>query len=173
MNRTIVERSRCLLFDANLDKTFWAEAVAMAAYIMNRTISSILMNKTPEEVWTGNKVNVSHMKIFGSTVLVHVPKEKRKKFDSKSRKMIFVGYDSNTKGFRCIDPKTKQLVISRDVIFHEPNCESIVELSIENDMAINSEVRAGGLTIVMKMKFMMTRDPVVMQSTVLIIVQSI
>lgn len=118
-NRTIIERARCMLHDANLPKTYWAEAVNMAAYLINRTVCSTLINKTPEEVWSGKKVDVSHIRIFGSPVMVHVPKEKRKKLDFKSQKLIFVGFDEYTKGYRCIDTSNYKLCISRDVIFLE------------------------------------------------------
>lgn len=35
--------------------------------------------------------------------------------------MIFVMYDSDRKGYWCIETKTRKLCISRDVIFHEMN----------------------------------------------------
>lgn len=118
-NRTMVERARCLLHDAELPKTYWAEAVNMAVYLINRSSRAALKDKTPEEIWSGVKVDVSHLKIFGSPVMVHVPKERRKKFDYKSRKLIFVGYDERSKGYRCIDRATGKLTVSRDVIFFE------------------------------------------------------
>lgn len=59
------------------------------------------------------------MRIFGSDVMVHVPKEKRRKLDKKAIKLTFVGYDEQRKGYRCIDKETLKLTISRDVIFHE------------------------------------------------------
>ncbi|KAJ0179561.1 hypothetical protein K1T71_005273 [Dendrolimus kikuchii] len=119
MNRTLVERARCMLFDAKLKKPYWAEAVAAAAYIVNRSPSRTLNEVTPYEKWTGKKPNVSHLKIFGSKAMVHVPKEKRLKWDKKSQVLIFTGYCENTKGYRLHDPFTKKIVISRDVIFME------------------------------------------------------
>lgn len=32
MNRTLEEKARCMIFDADLDKTYWAEAVNVHAY---------------------------------------------------------------------------------------------------------------------------------------------
>lgn len=116
-NRTMIERAKCLLFDAKLPKTFWAEAVNMATYLINRTINT--NDQIPEEIWTGRKMNLSHIKLFGAEVMVHVPKEKRHKLDPKSEKLIFVGYDAKSKAYRCMNPKTRKLTISRDVIFHE------------------------------------------------------
>lgn len=36
MNRTLVEKARCMLVDAQLPTTFWAEAIMTAAYVVNR-----------------------------------------------------------------------------------------------------------------------------------------
>ena len=35
MNRTLLERARCMLSNAGLDKEFWAEAVSSACYLVN------------------------------------------------------------------------------------------------------------------------------------------
>lgn len=90
--KTVVEKVRCLIYDANLNKKFWAEAVNTAVYLRNRSIASGLNDKTPFEIWTGRKPNISHLRIFGSNVMVLVSKETRMKWDKKSKKMIFVGW---------------------------------------------------------------------------------
>ncbi|KAJ1526602.1 hypothetical protein ONE63_008188 [Megalurothrips usitatus] len=46
----------------------------------------------PEEVWTGKPVSLDHLRVFGSTAVVLVPKEKRKKLEEKAQKLIFIGY---------------------------------------------------------------------------------
>lgn len=53
--RTIVEKAKCLLFDADLEKRFWAEAAHTAVYLQNRTVTTSLNYKTPFEIWTGRK----------------------------------------------------------------------------------------------------------------------
>lgn len=127
-NRTIVEKAKCMLFDAGLPTKFWAEAVHTAVYIMNRSTSSALNNMTPEEAFTGVKPDVSNFRIFGCDCMVHVPKEKRKKWSSKSIKMKFMGYCDNTKGFRIYNPQTRTVTKSCDVVFMEeqPNNFPIV-----------------------------------------------
>lgn len=116
MNRTIIEKAKCLIFDAGLPKCYWAEAVSMAVYLINRTYTSI-HGKTPLEKFTNEKVNISDLKLFGSSVMVHIPKANRRKLDEKATKMIFVGYDHETKGYRCINKSNRKLTISRDVKF--------------------------------------------------------
>lgn len=128
MNRTLVERAKCMMLNADLSKNYWAEAVTTAAYIINRSPTHALSDITPHEVWTGQKPDLSNTRIFGCPAMVHIPKEKRQKLDVKSRQLIFVGYSECTKGYRFIDPKTNKAVISRDVHFLEENIKSkIVE----------------------------------------------
>lgn len=131
-NRTIVERARCLLFDAKLEKSFWAEAVNTAVYLKNRSPASGLGHKTPIEIWTGRKPDLSHIKLFGSPVMMHVPKNKRLKWDKKAVKYILVGYSDNTKGYRLYNPETRKICTSRDVIIMERD-NDIAQVEI-NDM---------------------------------------
>lgn len=97
-------------FDANLGMDYWGEAMNTAAYIKNRTVSKVLDNKSPYELWTGSKPNVSHLKMFGCGAIAHVPVEKRRTFEAKSREHIFVGYCDEKKGYRLVDPKTRRTV---------------------------------------------------------------
>ncbi|GBP39934.1 Retrovirus-related Pol polyprotein from transposon TNT 1-94 [Eumeta japonica] len=119
MNRALVERAKYMLFDAQLAKQFWAEALTTVAYIINRSPTKSVNGKTPMEIWTGKKPNLSNLKVFGCEVKTQVPKEKRQKWDSKSRKLLFVGYCESTKGYRILDPDTNKIIKNRDVIFLE------------------------------------------------------
>lgn len=145
MNRSLVEKAKCMLFDADLPKSYWAEATNMAAYIINRSVCNS-HDKTPDEIFYGKKVNVADLRIFGSPIMVHVPKEKRKKWDHKSNKLIFVGYDGDTKGYRCIDKATRKLTISRDVIFHE-NTTPTKRFAIEDDEDNATNVSEGSVQV--------------------------
>ncbi|GBP95218.1 Retrovirus-related Pol polyprotein from transposon TNT 1-94 [Eumeta japonica] len=74
MNRTLMERARCMLINSDLQKSYWAEAVSTAAYITNRCPTRALSYATPEEMWSGKKPDVSHLKIFGCEAMVKIPK---------------------------------------------------------------------------------------------------
>eukprot|EP00253_Pinus_taeda_P012642 PITA_12642 len=91
MNKTLMERARSILSGVALGQEFWAEAVDIACYLVNRSSSSTLDDKTPQEVWTGKKPSLSHLRVFGCDAYVHVPKGKQTKLDSKSEKCIFIG----------------------------------------------------------------------------------
>lgn len=125
MNRTIVEKARCLLFDAHLEKHFWAEAANTAVYLRNRSVVAGLNKMTPFEMWHNRKPDVSNIRIFGSHVLVHIPKEKRLKWDKKSSQMILVGFSETVKGYRVYDPVTNNISTSRDVVIVEKTSPSL------------------------------------------------
>ncbi|KAL0429361.1 UNVERIFIED_CONTAM: Retrovirus-related Pol polyprotein from transposon TNT 1-94 [Sesamum radiatum] len=74
---------------------------------------------TPQEAWSGWKPSVKHLRVFGSICYVHVPEQQRTKLDDRSKKMVFLGYDESSKGYKCFDPIAKKVVISRDVEFEE------------------------------------------------------
>ncbi|KAL0811972.1 hypothetical protein ABMA28_009370 [Loxostege sticticalis] len=144
MYRTLVEKARCMLINANLQKYLWAEAVVTAAYIVNRSPTRAPDWKTPEEKWSGKQPIVSHMRVFGCEAMMHIPKEKVKKWDSRSRKMIFLGYCDNSKGYRLLDIKSRTVMKSRDVIFLENSVKrdfvTVPLSSPESEKQVSSDV---------------------------------
>lgn len=118
-NRTITEKARAMLQDAGLPDCYWAEAVNTAVYLKNRSPTVAVQKMTPEEAWTGRKVDLSHLKVFGCRAFVHIPDEKRTKWDPKSKEFVFVGYCDESKGYRLVNPTNRQLHKARDVVFFE------------------------------------------------------
>ena len=70
-------------------------------------------------MFTGKKPEVSHLKIFGCPVYIHVPKEKRTKLDPSRKTGIFVEYCEVSKAFRIYIPGFHHMEINRDVTFDE------------------------------------------------------
>ena len=90
-NRTIMEAMNTMIHDQDLPMHLWVEAARTDVYVQNRLSHSALGFKTPEEMYTGKKPEVSHLNIFGFLVYVHILKEKRTKLDPSGKKGIFVG----------------------------------------------------------------------------------
>ncbi|MCO5555991.1 hypothetical protein L7F22_045329 [Adiantum nelumboides] len=87
---------------------------------MNRTPTVVVHGVTlPEEKYSGKKPDLSHLKVFGCIAYVHIPDELCTKLDPKPEKCIFVGYSNEQKGYRCYNPSTRELRVSRDVVFDE------------------------------------------------------
>ncbi|KAL0457721.1 UNVERIFIED_CONTAM: Retrovirus-related Pol polyprotein from transposon TNT 1-94 [Sesamum latifolium] len=118
-NRTILNMARTMLKSKSMPKEFWAEAVACAVYLSNRSPTKSLEKITPQEAWSGWKPSVKHLKVFGSICYVHVQEQQRTKLDDRSKKMVFLGYDESSKGYKYFDPIAKKVVISRDIEFEE------------------------------------------------------
>ena len=78
----------------------WEEAARTTVYVKNYTPHKVLKSKTPKEVFSGKKLEVSHLRIFGYPVYIHIPKEKRTKLDHSGKKGIFLGYSESLKGYR-------------------------------------------------------------------------
>ncbi|KAK4385581.1 Retrovirus-related Pol polyprotein from transposon TNT 1-94 [Sesamum angolense] len=95
------------------------EAVYTAVYLLNRCPTKAVQNMTPIEAWSGKKPSAKHLRVFGSICYVHIPTEKRHKLEEKTEKGIFLGYSTQSKGYRIYNLKTKKLIISRDVEFDE------------------------------------------------------
>jgi len=57
MNKTLMERARSMLSGVRLAPELWAEVVETACYRVNKSPSSTLEDKTPQEVWTGKKLS--------------------------------------------------------------------------------------------------------------------
>ena len=72
-----MEKARCMLSGARLGQEFQAEAIGTGCYLVNRSPSSALDDKNPQEVWIGKKPSLTHLKVFGYDAYVHVPKEKK------------------------------------------------------------------------------------------------
>ena len=68
-------------------------------------------------MFTGKKHEVSHLKIFGCPIYVHIPKEKRTKLYPFEKKRIFVGYYEVSKAFMIYTSGFHHIEISRDVAF--------------------------------------------------------
>ena len=95
----------------------------VASYIQNRTPHSAIDGDIPYKRWFGKDPNFDILRIFGSRVYAHIPSVKRKKLDSKAKEMVFVGYSTESKGYRLLNPENDAIIISRDVKF----CKSYMD----------------------------------------------
>lgn len=97
----------------------WAEACNTAIYLQNKSPHCALGNVTPEEAFSGKKLDVGNFCIFGCLTYSYVPKEKRTKLEPTADKGIFVGYSETSKAYRIYIPTKRKVVVRRDVKFEE------------------------------------------------------
>ena len=65
MDRTILEKAKCMCAHADLAKSLWAEAASTACYVYNRLPNAPLKCKSPHEVWYSRKLDLSNLRVFG------------------------------------------------------------------------------------------------------------
>jgi hypothetical protein len=117
LNRTLMEKVRPMLTAADLPKHLWAEALATANYVRNRSPVTG-RDKTPYELFFGAKPDVSHLRTFGVRCYALTPKPLRSKLDNTSEPGRFIGYPAGTKGYK-IMLDNGRITVSRDVLFAE------------------------------------------------------
>ena len=118
-NRHILETARALMFQMNIPKRYWSHGVLTATYLINRLPSRVLEFKSPLEVLKNQKLNISHLRVFGCVCYVHQQAINRDKLDPRAVRCVFFGYSSTKKGYMCYNMTTRKLIISRDVKFVE------------------------------------------------------
>jgi hypothetical protein len=108
-----------MIHDQDPPMCLWEEAAMEVVYVKNRLSHSALGIKTPEEMFTENKLEVRHFKIFIFPMFIHIPNEKTNKLDPSGKKGIFVGYCEVSKAFRIYILGQHHIDINRDVTFDE------------------------------------------------------
>ncbi|KAL0641299.1 hypothetical protein Bca4012_102867 [Brassica carinata] len=111
----------------------------------NQIPTKVLKNLSPFEVLNKSKPHIDHLRVFGCLCYVWVPGEQRNKLEAKSTKAMLIGYSVTQKGYKCYDPATRRVLVSRDVKFidtkgyyEEKNWEDLEDLSQEpRNMAEN------------------------------------
>lgn len=119
-NQTLLNLVRCMIFQANLPGAFWAEALATACYLKNRSVSKALGGKIPIEVWRGRSLadeDYNRLRVFGCLAMAATTNPQ--KLEKRAEKCIFLGYEDNTKGYRLYSLERKSITLSRDVVFDE------------------------------------------------------
>ena len=134
--QTIINKAESMQHAAGLSDGFWKHTVRTAVHIYNVTLISKAEFLTLKEMWSGSKLDISHLHIFGCAAYVHVLKGKRRKLNPKSREMIFVGHENLSKGWQFWDAKNQRIEISHDVKFDESQFPLHKDLDQRNPSAV-------------------------------------
>jgi|UniRef100_A0A2N9EJY9 hypothetical protein len=118
-HRHILDSVRAFLISASCPERFWGEAALTAVYTINRLPSSALQNVTPFERLYGTPASYSSLRVFGCACFVLLQPHEHSKLEPRSRLCCFLGYGIEHKGYRCWDPISQRLRISRHVVFWE------------------------------------------------------
>ena len=75
MNRTLMEKVRCMMIQSELPKGLWVETLLTTCMLVNLSPSSALDFKTPHEKWCGKPTDYNKLKMFGCTAMHMQTKE--------------------------------------------------------------------------------------------------
>jgi len=125
LNRPLNNYARAMLYQANMPKSFWAEAITTAAYILNRLPSDAIADAIPYELWYGKQLSLQYvqsLKPFGCIVHANVPTKRRKKLgkmDTRATRGYFIGYTDTDTIHKIWDFERRCFVNSHDLHFDE------------------------------------------------------
>ena len=118
-NRVIREMDRAMLYNKDVARNLWGEAVNTACHTINKVYFGPGTKKTPYELWKGRKPNVKYFIIFGSTCFILKDRENVEKFDFWSDEGIFLGYSSTSKAYRVYNKRTMKVMETVNVLIDE------------------------------------------------------
>ena len=118
-NRTVQQMARSMMKDKKISQGFWVEAIHTAIHILNKVHLMPNSDKTPHELWFGRPAIVKHFKVFGSKCYIKNNDENIGKYDDRADEGIFLGYATNSKGYRCYNKRLHKLVDCIDIKFDE------------------------------------------------------
>lgn len=119
-HRHLLEVTRCLPINMSIPKSFWPEALLTSCFLINRTLSSELRNRTPYYTNTQKKTQFPvKPRLFGCTCFVHLHCGWQDKLSSNAAKCIFEGYSKLDKGMFVTSPSMRKRYITIDVTFFE------------------------------------------------------
>ena len=79
----------------------------------------IVQNQTPYDMLFGSSPSYDLLRVFGCVCFVLLQGHERNKLQSRSRLCCFLWYGIDQKGYRCYDPISKRLRVSRHEVFWE------------------------------------------------------
>ncbi|KAK8572986.1 hypothetical protein V6N12_029026 [Hibiscus sabdariffa] len=124
-NRTLLDMVRSMMSHSDLPISFWGHALETTAFTLNR-VPSKSVQKTPHEMWTGKRPNMSFMKIWGCKA--YVKHHMSTKLEPKSHKYFL----SSKEDCRNIELEEVQQQVS------EPEVEQTTQVVEENSIDLET-----------------------------------
>ena len=149
-HRTLANMVRAGLENAGLAYRFWRDALLHAVYIKNRLPHQAFQNKmTPYEKLTGNKPDLTKLRIFGSRIVTRKTGKRSPKITKHSYSGIFLRYAKTIRNIVYFDTKTKKIKTTTYAKFDEahfsyedkpPGAKILIELGLtEQPSAISHD----------------------------------
>jgi transposase InsO family protein len=118
-HRHVVEMGLSLLAQSGLPQSFWVESFLTATFLINRLPTPLLNHCSPYFMLFQQIPDYSLLRSFGCLCFPLLRPYASHKLMFRSKRCIFLGYGMNYKGYRCLDPISNKVFITRHVVFDE------------------------------------------------------
>ena len=110
--RHILDVACTIMFEKQVPKYLWSDAVLTATYLVNRMPSTPLEGEIPiKRLYRNQELFILPSKVFGCIAFVHNHTTSLDKLAPRSVKCMFVGYSRTQKGYRCFHPPTRRYIV--------------------------------------------------------------
>ncbi|GJT91444.1 retrovirus-related pol polyprotein from transposon TNT 1-94 [Tanacetum coccineum] len=116
---TLIEVAQTMLLAYKFPLFFWAEAIETACYTQNRSLIIPRRVKTPYLIINERKATLKFLHIFCCTCYISRYGENLNKIKEKEDPCIFVGYATQSKGYRAYNKRTILIIESIHINFDE------------------------------------------------------
>jgi hypothetical protein len=117
----IVEIGLSLLATANVPLTLWDLAFEPTTYLINRLPSKVTQKKSPYECLFNISHDYKFLKTFGCECWPFLRPYNSIKLSFRSTSCVFIGYNKNHLGYKCLHISSDRVYIARHVVFNENN----------------------------------------------------
>ncbi|MBW0494470.1 hypothetical protein O181_034185 [Austropuccinia psidii MF-1] len=119
-NRTILEKTRCLMNQANLPKSYWADAVNTAVLLSNLSLTASTGNQSPHFLWTNTSPKLDKLGTFGCRAVIHnLKRQYESKMEPPGQAGILIGYDNDNSAYRIVCLKDLKVSVTHHTTFNE------------------------------------------------------
>ena len=107
----------------------WSYAISTVLHLINRLPTPILHNLSPWELLFKAKPNLLHLKVFGCTCFPLLKPYNTHKFQPHTSPCVFLGYPPYSKGYRCLEPHSHWIYVTRYVLFNQHDFSALTQVS--------------------------------------------
>ena len=139
-----MDAARTMIEEFSSPYNFWAKAVSTACHATNRLYLRKNLHKTPYEILTGNKPNISYFRVFGCKCFYLIKGVRLSKFQAKSLEGIFIGYGAESHTYRVYDKTSRFVIESCSVQFEENDGSQVAQPNVSG---VNVEIPQDAIRI--------------------------
>ena len=145
---TINDVTRTLLLQSSMPPSYWAEALAMATYLVSIHPSQSIGFSVPYIRLYDTQPNYATLRVFGCLCYPNQSATAKHKLAPRSTACVFLGYPSNHKGYHCLDISTRRVIISRHVQDPGPVKKTLMDEALATASSGNQSGRLGAISAI-------------------------